>query len=94
MPGKNNRLLQFALLALAVIPPTATVSGSVEARKHLQILIPLAIIYEIVLIGAGTFVHIWRDAWRDLEGRWSKRLADYVDLALIRHFSRFERKYR
>jgi hypothetical protein len=91
MLDKNSRLVFFGWLILSILPPIFAASARPEwALKHPWIAIPIIIGYEGLLL----IIRFASRVWRDLEGRWSDRLTDYIDLLLIRRFSSFGRKYR
>lgn len=57
---------------------------------HVFLSLAIGVVYEVAVAIVGFFAVIARD----VSSRWQQRLADSLDLALRRRFSRFEERYR
>jgi hypothetical protein len=91
MANKTSRVARVGWLVMAVAPPSVVLSESrTWARTHFSISILAIFGYEGLLLGVGLAERVWGD----LERRWAKRLANHLDLILMRRFSSFSRRYR
>lgn len=81
----------IAWLATVVAPPA--VAGGVWRQfvsGHVFLALAIGVVYEVAVAVVGFFAVIARD----VSSRWQQRLAERLDLALLRRFSGFEERYR
>jgi energy-coupling factor transporter ATP-binding protein EcfA2 len=60
-----------------------------ELTQNLTVSIAITIIYELVILIGGFVTKVWKQ----LEGKWSERLADRIDLAFQSIFSGYRKRY-
>jgi NACHT domain len=91
MVGKLGWPARAGWLATVIVPPAVTLGVWRQfAAHHLAFAAVLGVAYEAV-VAVARFAG---GVLGDVTARWQRRFADYVDLALQRRLSRFDRDYR